>query len=95
MDSCIASIYFDDGLLLGISDIINGPGVNFTAIADPANLPAGNTLDPPFETTADFSAKGVQPPPFNGVNNTENGDPVEWVTIRFELIKFCRAHEKD
>lgn len=86
VDCSIASIYFDDGLLLGISDIINGPGVLFTSPADASNLPAGNTLDPPFETTADFSAKGVQPPPVNGINNTESNDPLEWVTIQFELI---------
>ena len=86
VDCSIASIYFDDGSLLGISDIINGPGVQFIVPADAANLPAGNTLDPPFETTADFSAKGVQPPPVNGVNNTESAEPVEWVTIQFELI---------
>jgi hypothetical protein len=86
VDCSIASIYFDDGLRFGISDIINGPGVQFTQSSTPVNLPAGNTLDPPFETTADFSAKGVQPPPFNGVNNTETGEPVEWVTIQFELI---------
>jgi hypothetical protein len=86
VDCSIASIYFDDGLLLGISNIINGPGVQFTFPSDPANLPAGNTLDPPFETTSDFSAKGIQPPPVNGVNNTESNEPLEWVTIQFELI---------
>lgn len=86
VDCSIASIYFDDGLLLGISNIINGPGVQFTSPADAPNLPAGNTLDPPFETTSDFSAKGIQPPPVNGINNTDNTEPLEWVTIQFELI---------
>ena len=86
VDCSVASIYFDDDLMLRISDIINGPGVQFIQSSTPVNLPAGNTLDPPFETTSDFSAKGVQPPPVNGVNNTETGDPVEWVTIQFGLI---------
>jgi hypothetical protein len=86
VDCAIAAVYFDDGSLLGISNIINGPGVEFTDPAKSADLPAGNTLDPPFETTADFSAKGVQPPPFNGVNNTLFPDDVEWVTITFDLI---------
>jgi hypothetical protein len=90
IDCSIASIYFDDGLLLGISDIINGPGVQFTSPADASNLPAGNTLDPPFETTSDFSAKGVQPPPINGINSTDNFEPVEWVTIQFDLINNSR-----
>ena len=85
VDCSITSIYFDDGSLLGISHIINGPGTLFTDSSKPQNLPGGNMLDPPFETTADFSAAGQQPAPFNGVNNTESGYPVEWVTVTFEL----------
>ena len=86
VDCTIASIYFDDGSLLGISSIINGPDVEFVTPAKSGDLPAGNILDPDFVTTVDFCAKGVQPPPFNGVNNTSEGDPVEWVTIQFDLI---------
>ena len=85
VDCSITSIYFDDGSLLGISNIINGPGTLFTDSARPQDLPGGNLLDPPFETTADFNAVGQQPAPFNGVNNTEPGYPLEWVTVTFEL----------
>lgn len=86
VDCSIMSIYFDDGLLFEISGIIDGPGVEFIYPANPANLPAGSILDVPFETTIDFCAKGTPPPPVNGINNTENEEPVEWVTIQFELI---------
>ena len=79
----IASIYFDDGSLLGISGVIDGPGTNFDTPAKSIDLPAGNLLDPDFDTTEAFSAVGQQPPPFNGVNNSMD----EWVTITFDLLE--------
>lgn len=78
--SSITEIYFDDGTLLGISSIIPGPGVAFTALATPAELPGANDANPAFVTTAGFSADANNPAPQNGVN------PGEFVTIYFNLI---------
>ena len=86
VDCVIAAIYFDDGSLLGIAEIINGPDVEFVEPMNSGTFPAGNELDPLFEISSDFSAKGVSPPPFNGINNTADGEPAEWLTVRFELI---------
>ena len=77
--SSITDVYFDDGSLLGISSITNGPGVSFSQDASPPNLPGGNNISPPFQTTAGFLADSdpaVQP---NGVN------PGEWLKIYFSL----------
>ena len=78
--SSITDIYFDDGSLLGIASIDNtDPGVLFSQLASPSNLPAANNATPPFMTTAGFSADSdpaVQP---DGVN------PGETVGILFDL----------
>jgi len=79
INSCIASIYFDDGSLLGIAGIINGSGTLFSQPAKSSNLPAGNTLNPSFVTTNAFSIGAESPPPQNGIN------PYEWVKITFNL----------
>ncbi len=76
----ITDVYFADGTLLGISTIINGPGVNFSQGATPGNLPGGNSISPAFVTTAGFSADSNPPPVANGVQ------PGEWLTIVFDLI---------
>lgn len=77
----ITDIYFDDGTLLGIASIINGgSGVSFSQGSSPPNLPGGNTLAIPFNTTAGFSADSNPPAQPNGVN------PGESVTIIFNLI---------
>ena len=78
--SSVADIYFDDGSLLGIANIDNGLGTAFSQWATPPDLPAGNTLIPPFQTTEGFSADSDSPPPLNGVN------PGEWVAIIFNLV---------
>lgn len=82
VDCSITSVYFDDGTLLGISDITNGPGTYFTQPASPNDLPGGNELIPPFETTGNFSVEGDPPPAHNGINN----DAGEWVIVTFDLI---------
>ncbi len=77
--SSITDVYFDDGALLGIASITNGPGVSFSQGASPGNLPGGNSISPPFVTTAGFLADSdpaVQP---NGVN------PGEFLQILFDL----------
>jgi hypothetical protein len=80
--SSITDIYFDDGVLLGIADVINGPGVSFSEGASPGDLPGRNECDPPFETTVDFLADSDPPVQPNGVNNTPAG---EYVEIIFDL----------
>ena len=83
-DCAISEIYFDDGTLLGISIISNGPGTEFFTGGNngvnPGNLPAGNNLTPPFEATQSFSIEPTNPEPQNGVNTGE------WVSITFDLI---------
>jgi hypothetical protein len=78
--SSIAAVYFDDGSLLGIASIDNSdPGVAFTQLANPANLPGGNNASPPFVTTAGFSADSDPPVQPMGVN------PGETLGILFNL----------
>ena len=80
VDSSIARIYFDDISLLGDANIVNGPGCSFSMPATPRDLPAWNTLDPPFEKGAgiDFSSDPARP--HNGIN------PGEWLSIIFEPV---------
>jgi len=77
----ITDVYFDDGALLGISSLVNGPGVSFSPGASPPDLPRGNELDPPFVTTAGFLADSTTPHlQQNGVN------PTEWLEVHFDLL---------
>jgi len=77
--SAISEIYFDDGSLLGIASVLDGPGVDFEQGASPPDLPGGNLAVPPFQVTAGFLAQSVPSPSMNGVG------PVEWVMIDFAL----------
>lgn len=77
--SSITDAYFDDGSLLGLSLITNGPGVSFSQDASPPNLPGGNNVSPPFQVTAGFLADSNPPAQPNGVN------PGEWLKITFDL----------
>lgn len=77
--SSITDIYFDDGTLLDLATIINGPGVLFSVGANPGELPGANAANPPFVTTAGFSADSDAPPTPNGVN------PGEFVQVLFTL----------
>jgi hypothetical protein len=73
----IAETYFQDGTLLGIASIRNSATTTFSAPATPANPPGGNSINPPFHTTDQFSAGGA----------TNNGDvfPGQYVGIVFDL----------
>jgi len=83
VDCSIARIYFDDGSLLGVDEIVNGPGTEFSkAYLGPGNLPGGSELVPPFVADREFTIGAESPPPENGVNNLPPG---EWVSINFEL----------
>ncbi|WP_372521447.1 hypothetical protein [Sulfuricaulis sp.] len=75
----ITDVYFDDGTLLALSTITNGPGVSFSEDATPPNLPGGNNISPPFQTAKGFSADSNPPVQPNGVN------PGEWLRIYFSL----------
>ena len=86
ISSSVAGIYFDDGSLLGIDTITNGPGTSFSKSATPSDLPGGAKMDPPFVTTDEFSIDGDPPESHNGVNPVELGNPLEWVRVSFELI---------
>jgi hypothetical protein len=77
--SSITDIYFDDGALLGIASIDNGPGTSFDDPATPGDLPGGNLAIPPFATTEEFSADSDSPVEANGIN------PGEWAAIIFNL----------
>lgn len=86
ISSSVAGIYFDDGSLLGIDTITNGPGTSFSKSATPGDLPGGAKVDPPFVTTDEFCIDGDPPESHNGVNPVELGSPLEWVRVSFELI---------
>jgi hypothetical protein len=75
----ITDLYFDDGTLLALSQVTNGPGVSFSTGANPGNLPGATLISPPFQTTAGFSADSDPPIFANGVA------PGEWVQVLFEL----------
>lgn len=77
--SSITDVYFDDGSLLGIAQILNGAGVDFSAGANPSNLPSANDASPAFVTTTGFGADAEPAPPLNGVN------PGETLGILFSL----------
>ncbi len=82
IDCSLARIYFDDGTLLGITDVSNSLGADFNEVyPGPGNLPSGNLLDPPFVADKEFSIGGEATPSANGLD-----DPDEWVRITFELI---------
>jgi len=84
--SSLSAVYFDDGSLLGISAVTNGPGTLFTQPATPGNLPGAGLLDPPFVTTEEFCIDGDPPPSQNGVNPVDAGEPLEWVQVTFDLV---------
>jgi hypothetical protein len=77
--SVLSEIYFDDGSLLALSAVIDGPGVDFEQDANPPNLPGGQMAVPPFQVTQGFLAEAVPSPAQNGAG------PTEWVRINFTL----------
>ena len=83
-DSSISRIYFDDGTLLDVNGVTNGPGTSFSQVfPGPGDLPGGELLIPPFTADVQFNIGSEAPPPLNGINNDPSG---EWVKIRFDLI---------
>lgn len=85
--SSITDVYFDDGTLLGIAQLIDADdgiggdaGVDFSQGASPPNLPAANNVTPAFQTTAGFLADSDPPAQPNGVN------PGEQLIVIFDLL---------
>ena len=80
----ITDVYFDDGSLFGIAQIINDVGVSFTqdsiSSVAPPELPGAHSILPVFETTEHFLADSDPPVQPNGVN------PGESLGIKFDLI---------
>jgi len=77
--SSITDVYWDDGSLLGLASLTNGPGVSFDSGCSPGNLPGGNGISPAFQTTAGFCADSDPPVQPLGVN------PGEWLKVYFDL----------
>jgi hypothetical protein len=79
----ITDVYFDDGTLLGIADLIDADqnggdaGVDFSTGASPGNLPGGNPVG--FQATAGFTADSDSPAFHNGVA------PGETLGVIFDL----------
>jgi hypothetical protein len=86
VESSIAAVYFDDGSLLHIAQVLNPSDqeVLFRQYTDldpvsPPNLPGGDTISPAFVADVAFSADADKPAPKWGVNPGEN------VGILFDL----------
>jgi len=73
-DGSIKQVYFDDGTIVGQSDVHNSLGgfTEFTGPgADPDDLPGGNNVTPPFVATELYSA-GAKGNPNDGVNKSSD-----------------------
>ncbi|MBC8205618.1 MAG: hypothetical protein ISR85_02075 [Kiritimatiellales bacterium] len=82
-DCSVTQIFFDDGTLLGISSLENGPGTDFgtgEVTPGPGNLPSGENLTPDFVADREFSIAPFPPSSGNGI---ETG---EWASVTFDLI---------
>ena len=76
--SSITDVYFDDGGLVRIAEIIgSGGGVEFEKYANPANLPGGKYIN--FAAKTGLSADSNSPVQPNGVN------PGETLTVVADL----------
>lgn len=80
----ISELYFDDGTLFGISQVVNSDVDPVTFQLGlrlaPGDLPGGEYMIPPFETTAGFGVDSDVRGGGDGVSN-----PQEWVKIIFDL----------
>jgi len=93
LDCSITNIYFDDGTLLGISGVTNGPGVEYDYPSKKENFPAGNELTPAFETTENFSAAPEPPPATNGIDDGLYEGSPEWLQIHYDL-QYLESEER-
>jgi hypothetical protein len=84
----LARIYFDDGSLNNLADIINDPlaGVEFATDPSPPDLPGANNVSPPFVATQGFNSGATSPPPTMGIENFSDPNfSAESVTMVFDL----------
>ncbi len=85
ISSSITDIYFDacpdtgSSLLFSNVSIFEGQGVDFSKSANPATLPGGAELTPPFDKYPEYSADSDSPVSHNGIN------PNEWLKLVFTL----------
>jgi hypothetical protein len=82
LNSSVARIYFDDGSLLGISNIASSSGVSFHEGAPGNNMPGGSLIG--FYADREFTIGADNPEPQNGVNAPPPG--MEWVKVGFDLV---------
>jgi len=97
--SSITGIWFDDGSLFGISNIIDvdtydpcvpdsgHPDVDFEPDGN-QNLPGAGEMEPGYEFVASqgFTVKADPPPAHNGVESNDLVYPDQWVQIEFDLL---------
>lgn len=88
VESSITDIYFDDGALFGIADVVNGPGVSMGYPTTPRDLPGGSSLYPPFQTSSVENGPPLPPHFSAGTGGPSDGvNPGESVGIVFDLLK--------
>lgn len=75
----ITDVYFDDGTLEELTGVENGPGVAFSELSSPGELPGANLLIPPFVTSDQFSVDSDPAIPHHGIQSGE------YLTINFDL----------
>lgn len=85
-DSSITEVYFENGTLFGLDEIIdkdNGgdPDVDFVRGASPGNLPGGSGAPYNFTATIEFSVDAESPSPQWGVEA-----PGQWLQLNFDLL---------
>lgn len=79
IESAITRIYFDNGPLLGITNIEADSGVEFHQEAHPYELPGQQLLEPIFEAAPELTVSADVPSPHNGIN------PGQWLGLTFSL----------
>jgi len=85
VDCVIANIYFEDGSLLGLDTIVNGPNTLFINGGTPKNMPSANTLSPAFNATREFTTSADNPMPQNGISNV-TVPAKKWLQLNFSLM---------
>jgi len=85
INSSIAEIYFEEGVLDGIVGLESEGEVLFREVANPATLPSANEIVPSF--TAAYSVEALPPSPHNGIN------PGESLTVKFGLDEGITYHD--
>ncbi len=75
--SSIAKIFFEENQFLIDPTVLNGSATEFENYIKSANLPAGDTLEPPFAEVDELSFYAKPPPSKNGIN------PDGWLQVEF------------